>query len=90
MKTVTIRDLRQRWPETEKALQVEHEILITRDGEPVAKLSRIVPEAKRRKRFDPIPHRKWQLKMSGGKVVRLVDKYLMAEREERPVAAKIK
>ncbi|MBA2431957.1 MAG: type II toxin-antitoxin system Phd/YefM family antitoxin, partial [Chthoniobacterales bacterium] len=41
MKTVTIRDLRQRWPETEKALAVEHEIIITRDGQPVAKLSRI-------------------------------------------------
>ena len=31
-------DLRQRWPETEKALQKEHEILITRDSKPVAKL----------------------------------------------------
>ncbi len=84
MKTVTVRDLRQRWPETEKALQFEHEILITRDGQPVAKLSRIVSSAKPRRRFDPVAHRKWQLKMSGGKVVRLVDKYLMTERAERP------
>ena len=38
MKTITIRDLRQRWPEAEAALQVEDEILITRDSKPVAKL----------------------------------------------------
>lgn len=84
MKTVTVRDLRQRWPETEKALQIEHEMLITRDGQPVAKLSRIVPETKPRKRFDPVAHRAWQLKMSGGKITNWVDKYLMADREDRP------
>jgi hypothetical protein len=33
MKTITIRDLRQRWPEAEAALQVEDEILITRDSQ---------------------------------------------------------
>ncbi|CAN5221154.1 hypothetical protein BH20VER2_BH20VER2_09830 [soil metagenome] len=85
MKTVTIRDLRQRWPETERALAVEHEIIITRDGQPVAKLSRIVPETKPRPRFDPVAHGEWQRKMSGGKVTRLVDKYLMADREDRPI-----
>ena len=38
MKPITIRDLLQRWPEAEAALQVEDEILITRDSKPVAKL----------------------------------------------------
>ena len=28
MKTITIRDLRQRWPEAEAALQMEDEIII--------------------------------------------------------------
>lgn len=84
MKTVTIRDLRQRWPETEKALQVENEIIITRDSKPVAKLIRYVEPQKSRGRFDPVSHGKWQRKMSGGKVVRLVDKYLKADREDRP------
>ena len=28
MKTITIRDLRQRWPEAEAALQVEDEIIV--------------------------------------------------------------
>jgi hypothetical protein len=32
IKTNTIRDLRQRWPEAEAALQVEDDILITRDS----------------------------------------------------------
>ena len=82
MKTVTVRDLRQRWPETEKALQVEHEILITRDSKPVAKLVRYVEPAKR-KRFDPVAHAKWQRKMSGGKITRWVDEGLLQERDER-------
>ena len=37
MKPITIRDLRQRWPEAEAALKVEDEIIITRDSKPVAK-----------------------------------------------------
>jgi len=82
MKTVTVRDLRQRWPETEKALAVEQEILITRDSKPVAKLVRYFEPA-RRKRFDPAAHAKWQQKMSGGKVTRWVDDGLLRERDER-------
>ena len=81
MKTVAVRDLRQRWHETEKALQVEHEI--TRDGQAVAKLSRISVEEKPRKRFDPIAHGKWQRKLSGGKIVRWVEEGLLQERDER-------
>ena len=38
MRTITIRDLRQHWPEAEAALQVEDEIIVTRDSQPVAKL----------------------------------------------------
>jgi antitoxin (DNA-binding transcriptional repressor) of toxin-antitoxin stability system len=67
MKTVTVRDLRQRWPETEKALQKEHEILITRDSKPVAKLVRYV-EPRKRATFDPAKHAKWQRKMSGARL----------------------
>jgi hypothetical protein len=75
--------LRQRWPETEKALQREHEILITRDSRPVAKLIRYVAPEKPRKRFDPISHGKWQRKLSGGKITRWVDEGLLRERDER-------
>jgi antitoxin (DNA-binding transcriptional repressor) of toxin-antitoxin stability system len=83
MKTVSVRDLRQRWPETERALQTEKEIIITRDSKPVAKLVRYIePEAKR-KRFNPLAHAKWQRKLSGGKVTRWVEEGLLKEREER-------
>ena len=83
MKTVSVRDLRQRWPETEKALETENEILITRDSKPVAKLVRYVEQAIPRKRFDPVSHGKWQRKMGGGKITRWVDEGLLKERDER-------
>lgn len=83
MKTVTVRDVRQRWPETERALQEEHEIVITRDSKPVAKLVRYSEPGKARTRFDPVAHGKWQRRMSGGKLTRWVDEGLLRERDER-------
>ncbi|MEO7677260.1 MAG: hypothetical protein ABIV39_10905 [Verrucomicrobiota bacterium] len=83
MKTITIRDLRQRWPETEAALKVEEEILITRDSKPVAKLVRLVqPEAKR-KRWNPEEHKKWIKKIYGNKVFPSIDAQLAAARADR-------
>lgn len=83
MKTVTVRDLRQRWPETERALQTEAEIVVTRDAKPVAKLVRFTAPAAVRARFDPVAHAAWQRRMSGGTVTRWVDEGLLAERDER-------
>jgi antitoxin (DNA-binding transcriptional repressor) of toxin-antitoxin stability system len=83
MKTVTIRDVRHRWPETEKALAREGEILITRDAKPVAKLVRIEPEGDDRPRFDPADHEAWQRRVAGGKVTEWVDADLTADRAER-------
>jgi antitoxin (DNA-binding transcriptional repressor) of toxin-antitoxin stability system len=83
MKTVTIRDLRQRWPETEAALQVEDEILITRDSKPVAKLVRFVPPKSKRKRWNPADHRRWIKKVYGNKVFPSGDAELAAARAER-------
>jgi antitoxin (DNA-binding transcriptional repressor) of toxin-antitoxin stability system len=68
MKTITVRDLRQRWPEAEAALQLESEILITRDSKPVAKLVRIPEQAPKRRRWNPDEHGRWQRRVSGGKV----------------------
>jgi len=82
MKTITIRDLRQRWPEAEAALQIEDEILITRDSKPVAKLVRIAPEAAQRSRWNPEEHARWQRKVSGGKLSHR-DAPLQADRAER-------
>jgi antitoxin (DNA-binding transcriptional repressor) of toxin-antitoxin stability system len=88
MKTISIRDLRQKWPEAESRLQVEGEIIITRDTKPVARLVRYVESEKPRQRFDPAAHARWQKKWNGGKTVRLVDKYLPAAREDRPLLRK--
>jgi antitoxin (DNA-binding transcriptional repressor) of toxin-antitoxin stability system len=87
MKTITIRDLRQRWPEAEAALQVEDEILITRDSKPVAKLVRVSSEPAKRARWDMHEHARWQKKVSGGKVSRS-DAALTASRAERTFRSK--
>ena len=70
MRTITIRDLRQRWPEAEAALETEDEIIITRDSKPVAKLVRITAEAAARPRWNAEEHGWWQRKVSGGKLTR--------------------
>ena len=83
MKTITIRDLRQRWPETEKTLQIENELIITRDGEPVAKLVRVVREQVKRKRWNPEEHMRWLKKMWGNKMFPSADAYIARDRADR-------
>ena len=60
MKTMTVRDIRLKWPEAERALVREGEIIVTRDSKPIA---RILPyEASRRTRrarFDPAAQMRW-------------------------------
>ena len=67
---MTIRDLRQRWPEAEAALQVEDEILITRDSKPVARLVRVSENGAKRPRWNVEAHARWQKRVSGGKISR--------------------
>ncbi len=83
MKTITIRDLRQHWPETERTLQAENELIITRDGEPVARLVRVVPEKPKRKRWNPEEHAARIKKILGNKVFRSIDKELAEARADR-------
>jgi antitoxin (DNA-binding transcriptional repressor) of toxin-antitoxin stability system len=83
VKSITIRDLRQRWPAAEALLQTEKEILITRDARPIARLVRIDEPRGTRKRFDPRAHAKWQRKLAGGKVSRWVDRALADSRRDR-------
>ena len=83
MKTFSVRDLRQRWPEAEALLRTEREIIITRDSKPVAKLVRFTVPKRPRKRFDPVAHARWQRKINGGRVSRWVDRALAAAREDR-------
>jgi antitoxin (DNA-binding transcriptional repressor) of toxin-antitoxin stability system len=83
MKTMSIRELRHKWPEAEKAVAAEDELIITRDGKPVAKLVRYVEPRTRHKRFDAATHLRWVKQTWGGKQLHLVDKYLLAERARK-------
>jgi antitoxin (DNA-binding transcriptional repressor) of toxin-antitoxin stability system len=57
---MTVRDIRLKWPEAERMLAREGEIVVTRDSKPVA---RILPyDARpraRRARFDPAKQTRW-------------------------------
>jgi antitoxin (DNA-binding transcriptional repressor) of toxin-antitoxin stability system len=83
VKTISVRDLRQRWPEAEALLQVEEEIVITRDARPVAKLVRVAERPRPPKRFDPAAHARWQRKVAGGKIARWVDRAVREARDDR-------
>ena len=83
MKTITIRDLRQRWPAAEAALQMENEILITRDSKPVAKLVRVAPPETKRKRWNPEAHAARIKKIFGDKIFPSFDKELAEARADR-------
>jgi antitoxin (DNA-binding transcriptional repressor) of toxin-antitoxin stability system len=83
VKTITIRDLRQRWPEAEAALVVEEEILITRDSKPVAKLVRFVQDKTRRKRWNPEEHAAWMKKVWGNKKLPSSDAAFARARADR-------
>ena len=89
MKTITIRDLRQRWPEAEAALRVEDEILITRDSKPVAKLVRIPAATSKRPRWNVKEHARWQREISGGTMSRS-DGALTQSRADRVFTGKRK
>ena len=87
MKTITIRDLRQRWPEAEAALQAEDEIIVTRDSKPVAKLVRVTQAEAKRPRWTPEQHRRWIKKVFGKKVFPSSEEPLAAGRADRKLAS---
>jgi antitoxin (DNA-binding transcriptional repressor) of toxin-antitoxin stability system len=89
VKTITIRDLRQRWPAAEAALKLENEILITRDSVPVAKLVAIPPRETQRPRWNAREHARWQNKVAEGKMSRS-DEALAQSRAERVFAGEHK
>jgi antitoxin (DNA-binding transcriptional repressor) of toxin-antitoxin stability system len=81
MKTISIRDLRQKWPEAEAALATERVLIVTRDGKPVAKLIRFEESAPKRKRFNPDEHKLRMKKIWGKTRVSLVQDLVINERE---------
>ena len=83
MKTITIQDLRQRWPEVEAALELEHEILITRDCKPVAKLVRVTAPETKRKPWDPKEHTVRIREVLGDTIFPSIDEELARNRADR-------
>ena len=84
MNTVNIRALRQNWPEIERRLRQEKEILITRNSKPVAKLVLVNEQtAKHRTRFSAEENRKWLKKMWSEKPKGInFDESLQRDRDE--------
>ena len=84
MKAITVRDLRQRWPTAESLLQTERELVVTRDGRPVARLVRWAEAAAKRRRFDPGNHLVWQRRVFGtGTTIRWSERALESARRDR-------
>ena len=87
MKTMTVSDLREHWPEAEQALATEKEIIITNDGAPVAKLTAIepvAPEERPRKKFDPAEQQRRREEVFGkGVMVDWVKEFCEVDRAER-------
>lgn len=82
MKTMTVRDIRQHWPEAEKALGVEREIIITRDGKPVARLLPMEEAVVPKKRFDPEAQMRWMKETWGDQQIDTLTP-LLEDREDR-------
>ncbi len=83
MRTMTIRDIRHHWPEAERALATEAEILITRDGRPVARLLPLMEEGAPKKQFDPEEQRLWMEEFWGKDVAFDSLTGLLEDREDR-------
>jgi len=64
----------------EKTLQAENELIITRDGQPVAKLVRLTKSNVRKKRWDPDEHMRWLKKTWGSKMLPSNDQRLENDR----------
>ena len=61
MGTMSVRDIRQRWPEAERRLRQEGEIIVTRDSRPVARLLPLAGLPMRAKaRLDVRDLRRWR------------------------------
>lgn len=63
VKTITVREVRLHWPRAEQALQREGELVVTRDGKPVARLLPFEPTVQSGARFDPATHLEWLRKV---------------------------
>jgi antitoxin (DNA-binding transcriptional repressor) of toxin-antitoxin stability system len=59
MARMSVRDIRLKWPEAEKKLAAEGEIIVTRDSVPVARIVPLKRAPVQRRRFDPTAQARW-------------------------------
>lgn len=85
MKTLSVRDIRQRWPEAERILGEEGEIIVTRDRRPVARLLAFRPAPGHRKRLDPARQMARLRKLWKGQPIPSSDALLRETRADRPL-----
>jgi antitoxin (DNA-binding transcriptional repressor) of toxin-antitoxin stability system len=83
---MTVRDVRLHWPQAEEALASGGEIVVTRDGRPVARiLPYAAPAEPVRARFDPRGHLAWLSRFwRGRKRGPATDELLARDRADRP------
>jgi antitoxin (DNA-binding transcriptional repressor) of toxin-antitoxin stability system len=80
MNTVTIRQVRQRWPLVEKRLAAEGELIITRDATPVATLSALrAAKSRPRKHFTKELHARWMKEIWGNHPPRIDSGQMLRE-----------
>ena len=84
MARFSVRDVRLHWPKAEKALRDGEEIVVTRDGRPVARLlPYIEPTAPGRRRFEAKAHLSWLSRFwKGKKVAPTTDEWLARDRAD--------
>jgi antitoxin (DNA-binding transcriptional repressor) of toxin-antitoxin stability system len=71
MKTMTVRDVRLKWPDAERALARVGKIVVTRDSKPVARLLPYeTPGRPKRARFDGAEHLRWLQRLEARSVDR--------------------
>lgn len=83
MKTMSVLEIDQHWPEAREALRVDAGIVVTRDGETIGRLTPIEPEEDTRPRFDPEKNRLRREKLWGKGVVIDTLSGLLEDREDR-------
>ncbi len=82
MKTISVRDIRLHWPKAEQALRLEGELVVTRDGTPVARLLPFEARAESAAKFDGAAHVRWLSSFWKGKPVKpSTDDWLAEDRD---------
>jgi antitoxin (DNA-binding transcriptional repressor) of toxin-antitoxin stability system len=84
MKTMSVLEIDQHWPEAREALKADSGILVTRDGKAIGRLIPIEPEEDTRPRFDPEKNRLRRKKLWGDETFDSLTP-LMESREERVI-----